>query len=532
MHPDVAPLVITQFRSRTLVALALGFLAACNARSAATIADAAPGGGNTQDASSQTHASSTATSGHSAEAGANSSSALTSTLPHDASGASAPTVTHSGGTEQTDAASGSHAPDASEPSLSSSSESASQDSSMALNSASTLDANAPPDSAAPSDSALQSLDAGPSECLLGQDDADADGFTTADGDCDDCDPKVNPGAFDVPGNLRDDDCAGGVDDATGCDTALASDGDADALAKALDLCRTATLNNRNWGVLEAKLSLADGTESPSAVGHSIRPGFGSGLDPRLGASLVVLSTGEAAANGDTNPLFTGTNSSEHGQSSLLPADYLAAHAGLLPNAPGCPTPESEFAYDPEMLTLSIRTPVNARSFSLSASFYSYEFPEFVCSTYNDFFVALLDSNWDGTPANPVDRNLAMYTSPTDEHYPIGVNLAFGDTGLFQQCVNGLTGCRQEWTPGVITTCDGTSELAGTGFDTPAPHDCESDSLNGGATGWLKLAGNVVGGEVITLRLAIWDGGDPTWDSTVVLDGFTWSTELVTPGASQ
>ena len=42
------------------------------------------------------------------------------------------------------------------------------------------------------------------------------------------------------------------------------------------------------------------------------------------------------------------------------------------------------------------------------------------------------------------------------------SLAYGDTGLFQQCVNGATGCTLEGVDGAITTCAGVAELAGTG----------------------------------------------------------------------
>src|SRR5688572_6950575 len=36
-------------------------------------------------------------------------------------------------------------------------------------------------------------------------DGDNDGFTGADGDCNDCDKLINPGAFDFPGNAYDED---------------------------------------------------------------------------------------------------------------------------------------------------------------------------------------------------------------------------------------------------------------------------------------------------------------------------------------
>src|SRR5262245_485529 len=43
-------------------------------------------------------------------------------------------------------------------------------------------------------------------------DHDGDGFSFTDGDCNDCDPSANPGAFDVAGNGVDEDCSGTPDD--------------------------------------------------------------------------------------------------------------------------------------------------------------------------------------------------------------------------------------------------------------------------------------------------------------------------------
>ena len=57
-----------------------------------------------------------------------------------------------------------------------------------------------------------------------------------------------------------------------------------------------------------------------------------------------------------------------------------------------------------MLTLKIRAPTNARSFSVRTQFFSAEYPEWVCSEFNDFFVALTDSAAD----NPADGNIAIY----------------------------------------------------------------------------------------------------------------------------
>ena len=375
-------------------------------------------------------------------------------------------------------------------------------------------------------------------------DADGDGFSTCGGDCcdattDGCgDPKlVNPGAFEAPGNMVDDDCDGHVDNvaAATCDSGIASNS-ANGMdyAKAMDICQTATMTDKKWGVISATFTLPDNTGSPNASQRAVRTTFGS-TPVKGGASYAVLSTGAAAATNQQNPNYVAPQSgADLSASSGMPADWLAANGGVLPKPSACPTPNGgTTAHDPIMLTLKIRAPTNAKSFSLSTNFFSAEFPEWVCSKYNDFFVVLLDSAWAGTPANPTDKNLAIYTSPANQKYPVGVNLAYGDTGLFKQCKNGPTGCASGSVAGNITTCANTNELAGTGFDVANPSGlpgyCGASNLSGGGTGWLVTSGNVKGGEVITLRIAIWDTSDGILDSTALIDNFQWSVDASQPG---
>lgn len=366
-------------------------------------------------------------------------------------------------------------------------------------------------------------------------DRDGDGFSTCDGDC--CDSTecgtpglANPGAFDQNGNGVDDDCNGFADDTVLlCDQGLMSNStNGKDFAKAIDICQEATMGDKKWGVIEASLTLPDGTGMPEDVAHSIRPRFGTKVMPRGGVNMAVLSSGHAAAKGDTNPSYNDFVSYSGSKSSGFPADFVAANMGSLPNAPGCPDPSGAMANDPVMLTLKVRVPSNARSFSLKSNFYSAEFPEWTCSAYNDFFVVLLDSTYMGTPANPMDKNLAFYTQPgTTNNYPVGVNLAHGNTGLFTQCVNGETGC--SGMAGSISTCIAQDDLTGTGFDDSAPNSCDTNSLEGGATGWLTTSGNVTPGEIITLRIAIWDTSDRAYDSLALVDGFQWSVDSTQPG---
>jgi hypothetical protein len=379
-------------------------------------------------------------------------------------------------------------------------------------------------------------------------DLDGDGFTTCGvpgvipGDC--CDfaecskPKeVNPGAYDAAGNGVDDDCNGVADDtALLCDQGLASSSASGVdFAKAIDICTptpsgTITMQDYRWGLIDAKLSLTDGTGAPDREGHAIRPRFGTGVVPQGGVSLAMISSGGAAAKNDTNPGYHPWVSYTHTgvNSAPFPTDWYTANGNKLPNAPGCPASSAAQANDPVMLTLRIKVPTNARSFRLSTNFFSAEFPEYTCTQFNDFFVVLLDSMYNGPQPNPADKNLAFFQpAGTMDKFPVGVNLAYGNTGLFTQCVNGGTGCSGS-VSGTINTCVATTHLIGTGFDDMSGN-CGGSNLNGGATGWLVTAGNVKPGEIITLRIAIWDTSDWAWDSLAVFDGFAWSTELANPG---
>src|SRR5204863_3601797 len=119
------------------------------------------------------------------------------------------------------------------------------------------------------------------------------GYTTCAGDC--CDSTecslpgaVNPGAFDAPGNMVDDDCNGMVDDSQAiCDQNLAT-GTMNGMdyAKAIDLCQTSTMAEKKWGVISATLTLADGTGVPATKAQSIRPKFGTNVLPKGGTKMA------------------------------------------------------------------------------------------------------------------------------------------------------------------------------------------------------------------------------------------------------
>ncbi|MEZ4307560.1 MAG: choice-of-anchor L domain-containing protein [Polyangiaceae bacterium] len=393
-------------------------------------------------------------------------------------------------------------------------------------------------------------------------DLDGDGWTPCDGDCCDVaqvdvcgDPGlVNPGAFEVPNNDVDDDCDGIKDNPLpACDAGLASNSaTATDYAKAIDLCAStvetpADKKDKKWGVISAVFARANGTGNPASDAKSIRSGFGSGVTPLAGQKLVVLSTGAAAAQAAPNnasPAYVAFQGGKsQGITSPVPADWLAANNNNFPNAPGCPEPQGgTTANDPIMLKVRVRVPTNAKSFDVSTNFYSSEYPEWVCSAFNDFFLALLDSSFVpgmGQVGNPADKNLAFYKNGNNV-YPVGVNLATGNTGLFSQCQSSTTGCGSGAVAG-SNTCMSTAQLVGTGFDDPNPPAqfagdpawCQNTAkFAGGATGWLTTTGNVKPGETIELRFVLWDTGDGWYDSVALIDNFLWSLDASTPGTHQ
>src|SRR5438270_6826204 len=74
---------------------------------------------------------------------------------------------------------------------------------------------------------------GPCNATNPNGDVDGDGYTPAQGDCNDCDPNFNPGAVDV---MADNDCDGKVDAHSVCDTGLVGKTDAASVAAAMDIC--------------------------------------------------------------------------------------------------------------------------------------------------------------------------------------------------------------------------------------------------------------------------------------------------------
>ena len=332
----------------------------------------------------------------------------------------------------------------------------------------------------------------------GSPDQDADGFTIAQGDC--CDSEadgcsipaaVNPAAMEFPGNGIDDDCDLAVDEVDpGCvETFAIDDADANKGAASIGLCRIAQ-GAQDWGVVTAAYGRSNGTASNAlGVSRGLLPDFGSNVAPLQGGRMLGLSTGYARDLGD---------SGNCGGTSCTVLGVGTPPNGFPQTVAGCMV-SSNISDDPSLM-LSLRAPSNAVGFRLRYRFYSHEWPEFVCSAFNDQMLILMDP----APLGSINGNLAFDANSN----PVGVNhaaITVCDPADINQYGGGA--------PPNPYCPDGTADLLATGFGTSA-----------GATKWQTVEAPVGALQTFGLRLTIYDVGDTTLDSTALFDAFEWLLE--------
>ncbi len=345
-------------------------------------------------------------------------------------------------------------------------------------------------------------------------DFDGDGYTENDGDCNDCDANVNPNAIEVmtpmggqgggnqgggPPAPADEDCDGMIDNVPmACDSGIAIDSlDPMDGARAIGLCKVSN-GTDEWGVADAQWTLPNGTPPPAIpnfdLGHGILTAFGPNVSVQEGTAMLALSSGTARQ--PTDPGYQSVGGFSKGISNT-------GHPfGFPKESPSCGGAVTGACNDGVALQLTLRAPSNATGFRFNFNFYTYEWPVYVCSTFNDFYAAILEP----FPMGQMDGNITFDNLAN----PISVNNAFFD-------VCGCSGGPPCTAGGITFNCAlGDTELQGTGFEGHA------------ATSWLQTTAPIDAGSEFTLRFLAYDSGDGALDSTGLTDNFEWLAE---PGVS-
>jgi hypothetical protein len=369
---------------------------------------------------------------------------------------------------------------------------------------------------------------------LGNVDDDGDGYTEEQGDCNDCDANANPGAAEViaekdpmdPNAIlpdpADEDCDGLVDEADPdlqpCDGNLALDSnDPMDAVKAIGYChkdkdgKVKFLNKATW-------VLADGLPPGPSVdmakynlGHGLLDHFGKNDTPREGKRMLALSSG--TARNKNEPGFVARNY-DKGYSSNPPLTF----SGESPACPGVVVPKSS-VQDAAGIEIELTAPSNALSLEFAFNFRTYEFPQFICTQYNDFF-------W----ANFVQGNTNKNISFDAAGNAISVNAAF-----LTQCDCPPAGpgmCTAPPFPAVgqpqkMFDCQGTDLLDGSDFDGTTNPKPTYDGWTNAGSGWLITTTPVQPKQSVKLRFVVFDSGvqngvkDHNVDSTVTIDRFRW-----------
>ena len=314
--------------------------------------------------------------------------------------------------------------------------------------------------------------------VAGAGDYDGDGFAN-DADCNDCVPQINTGAFDIPMNGVDEDCSGS--DATPCsDTGVSpDDGSARSAANALGFCASGA-DGLAW-VRSAEWQDTSFRAHATPDMHRASDRFGT-YRPQAGRRLLILSTGIARGT-----LGSSSSCVEHNQASEFPPGFPMA-------SPACPGIESGPVVDSIALTLTLDVPTNAIGVRFASNFMTREYPDFLCSPFNDVYAVLMTE-----PATGALRNIVF----DSEGNPLTVNNA-----LLRTCVSG----------GPLTCALGAAPLAGAVDSSCNPG---SEGTVGGGTDCVQTTAPVVPGSRITMSFMIWDSGDGVLDSVALVDGFAW-----------
>src|SRR5262249_9691270 len=150
-----------------------------------------------------------------------------------------------------------------------------------------------------------------------------------------------------------------------------------------DICKAAS-GPQSWGLIQASWVLADGAPPPANMnfdlGHGILSAFGPNVNVQKGQSMLGVSSGTARQPSDVG--YQPVSGFSKGYNCNHPM-------GFPKESPTCGVAVTGGCFDSTGLEIKLRAPTNAHGFSFNFNFFTYEWPGWVCTQYNDFFTAIL-----------------------------------------------------------------------------------------------------------------------------------------------
>ncbi|MFO7564212.1 MAG: choice-of-anchor L domain-containing protein [Enhygromyxa sp.] len=239
--------------------------------------------------------------------------------------------------------------------------------------------------------------------------------------------------------------------------------------------------------------------SPAAMGTRNSFGNTGAFAPREGSLYVAMGSGRVDELDGTGGCNSDLGAYDPG--TLPPplvgvdvgAQTCAENPGLIGMGDCSNTIEGQLAgsaNDYTELRFTAQVPTTVNSFSYDLAFFSYEYPEYYLSVFNDMYIGWLESEvWTGNISFDEMGN------------PISLNAGFLDY--------------RDANPTNDPQCNG---------------QCSAPELHGtcmqghAGTKWLTTTAGVQPGETITVVFAIFDMSDSILDSYVFLDNFSWGCE--------
>lgn len=243
--------------------------------------------------------------------------------------------------------------------------------------------------------------------------------------------------------------------------------------------------------------------SGAAAGIGTRASFGNvgAFPPQEGSKFVVIGSGRVDELDDNTGLGCNSDLGAYDPITLpspmvgtnVGAQTCAENPGLIGMGDCSNTIESQLlgsVNDYTELRITASVPMGVNSFSYDLAYFSFEYPDYYLSDFNDMYIGWLESEvWTG--------NISF----DEQGAPISLNAGFLDY--------------RDANPLNDPDCQG-------GCSAPEIHGTCMEGHAG--TKWLTTTAGVKPGETVTIVLGIFDMSDSILDSYAFIDNFAWGCD--------